>query len=226
VLTISKAPKNLPPAAKQAKILDWFRETMSVYTLRELEKSLPAVAAINSMQVKDLLQALSDENLIRTEKIGSGNWYWCFTSDAKKSKENMINNLKAEEDKLVSSIAETEKQIEQEMAKRNEDEEMLEDNGMDRKALLEAHETLLKEMESLDKELACFSDNDPAEILKKVEETKKLKESAIKWTDNVEALESFLSGLTDRTQVAALMQVHCGDEYVEGEGLKDLCAPV
>ena len=199
---------------------------MNVYTLKELEKSLQSVASINSMQVKDYLQALQDENLIRVEKIGSGNWYWCFMSDAKKSKENMINILRAEESKLMGSIAETEKQIEQEMAKREEDDEMLEDNGMDRKALLEAHETLLKEMETLDKDLACYSDNDPAEILRKVEETKKTKDSAIKWTDNVEAMQSFLSSiLGDRAQVAATMQSTCGDEYVVGEGLKDLCPP-
>jgi len=196
---------------------------MSVYTLKELEKSLQPVASINSMQVKDYLQALQDENLIRVEKIGSGNWYWCFTSDDKKSKENMINTLRAEESKLTASIAETEKQIEQEMAKREEDDEMLEDNGMDRKALLEAHETLLKEVETIGKELACYSDNDPAEIQRKVEETKKAKGSAIKWTDNVEAMQSFLSNLVgDRTQVAETMQSTCGDEYVVGEGLKDL----
>ena len=197
---------------------------MSVYTLKELEKSLQSVASINSMQVKDYLQALQDENLIRVEKIGSGNWYWCFMSDAKKSKENMVNTLRAEESKLMASIAETEKQIGQEMAKREEDDAILEDNGMDRKALLDAHETLLKEMETLDKELACYSDNDPAEIQRKVEETKKTKDSAIKWTDNVEAMQSFLSNLVgDRARVAETMQLTCGDEYVVGEGLKDLC---
>lgn len=226
VLTTSKAPKNLPPAAKQAKILDWFRESMNVYTLKELEKLVQSVASINAMQVKEYLQALQDENLIRVEKIGSGNWYWCFMSDAKKSKENMINTLRAEESKMTALIAETEKQIEQEMAKREEDDEMLEDNGMDRKALLEAHETLLKEMEMLDKDLACYNDNDPVEILRKVEETKRTKDCAIKWTDNVEAMQSFLfSILGDRAQVAATMQTTCGDEYVVGEGLKDLCPP-
>ncbi|KAH6675649.1 meiotic nuclear division protein 1 [Halenospora varia] len=217
------APKNLPPAAKQAKILEWFRESMNVYTLKELEKGLPSVASINQMQVKDYLQALQDENLIRVERIGSGNWYWCFMSDAKKTKENMFNGLRAEESKLTTSIADTERQIEEEMAKRGEDEETLEDNGMDRKALLEAYETLTKEMEILDSELSCYSDNDPAEIMRKVEETKKLKDSAIQWTDNIEAMESFIASLTgDRAQAAQLMQSSCGDEYVPGEGLKDL----
>jgi hypothetical protein len=195
---------------------------MSVYTLKELEKLLQSVASITQMQVKEYLQALQDENLIRVEKIGSGNWYWCFMSDAKKIKENTLNGLKAAESKLVASIAETERQIEEEMARHVEDDEMLEDGGMDRKALLEAHGVLLREMETLDRELACYSDNDPAEVLRKVEETKRLKDSAIRWTDNIESIESFLISMTSRTQATGIMHSNCGDEYVVGEGLKDL----
>lgn len=196
---------------------------MSVFTLKELEKSLQFVASINQMQVKDFLQAIQDENLIRVEKIGSGNWYWCFMSDAKKAKENMINKLKAEESSMTTAIAETERHIEEEMGKREDDDDMLEGNGMDRKTLLETHGRLLKEMEALDKELACYSDNDPAEIQRKVEETKRLKDSAIRWTDNIESMELFISNLTgDRAITANIMQSACGDEYVAGEGLKDL----
>jgi hypothetical protein len=196
---------------------------MGVFTLKELEKILPAVASINAMQVKDVLQGLHDENLIRVEKIGSGNWYWCFTSDAKKLKENTINTLKAEESKLIVSIAEAERQIEEETATREDDNEMLEGNGMDRKALLEAYDALLKETDLLDKELACYSDSDPAEVQKKMEEVKNLKASTIRWTDNIEALECMLGDLTkDRHQTSEIMQNACGDEYVPGEGLKEL----
>ncbi|KAE9381676.1 meiotic nuclear division protein-like protein 1 [Stipitochalara longipes BDJ] len=217
------APKNLPAAAKQQKILDYFRESMSVFTFKELEKILPAVASINAMQVKDVLQGLQDENLIRVEKIGSGNWYWCFTSDAKKLKENTINTLKAEKSKLVTSIAEIERQIEEEIAQREDDKEMLEGNGMNRNTLLGAYEALLKEADHLDKELACYSDSDPAEIQRKMGEVKILKASAIRWTDNIEALECMVSDLTrDRNQTSELMQNACGDEYVPGEGLKEL----
>ncbi|KAE8452177.1 hypothetical protein EG329_001644 [Mollisiaceae sp. DMI_Dod_QoI] len=215
------APKTLPPAAKQAKILEYFKESMGVFTLKELEKLLPSVASINQMQVKDYLQSLQDEYLIRVEKIGSGNWYWSFSSDAKKTKENIINNLKAEESKLQASIMEMERQVEEEMVKREDDEEMLEGAGMDRKVLLQTHDILLREMEGLDKELACYSDNDPAEILRKVEETKALKDSAIRWTDNIESLESFIVTRlsSDRAQVAQMMQLACGDEYILQSGL-------
>ncbi|CAD6448153.1 c1eb50ef-cf5b-4bc3-ae04-922b7225a921 [Sclerotinia trifoliorum] len=222
----AKAPKNLPPAAKQAKILDWFRTSMGVYSFKELEKLLPSVGSINGMLVKEYIQALTDENLIRVEKIGSGNWYWSFTSDAKKSKENMINKLKEEENKLLASMKDAEQQIEKEMMKRQEDDEMLLDGGSDRHTLMDVYETLVKENDTLDKELALYSDNDPTEVLRKVEETNKLRESTLRWTDNLESLESFLVSLTgDRAQAREIMSRACGDDYVVGEGLKELVAP-
>jgi len=175
------------------------------------------------MVVKDYLQALSDEGLIRVEKIGSGNWYWAFVSDAKNGKEKILNDLKAEESKLKTSIADLERQTADEMAQREDDDEMLEDNGMDRHALLEAHGHLLKETAALDKELAGYSGNDPTEVLRKAKETQMLKESAERWTDNIECVQSYLVDLThDREQVALMMQAACGDEYVVGEGLKEL----
>ncbi|PQE03410.1 meiotic nuclear division 1 protein [Rutstroemia sp. NJR-2017a BBW] len=165
------------------------------------------------MQVKDYIQALTDDNLIRVEKIGSGNWYWSFTSDTKKSKENMIQKLKDEESKLLATIAEAEMQIEEEMTRRRDDDEMLEDDGMDRQALIEAHQALVKENAALEKELALYSDSDPAEVRRKVEAAGKLCESALRWTDNLEALEAFLISVTgDRAQVGEVMLRACGDD--------------
>lgn len=196
---------------------------MGVYSFKELEKLLPAVGSINGMQVKDYLQALQDENQIRVEKIGSGNWYWSFRSEARKTKENTIHSLKAEENKLIASLSDTKNQTHKEMAKRDEEDEMLQGDGMDRKALLPAHGVLMKEMEGLDQALAIYSENDPAEVIRKAGEVQRLKDKAIRWTDNIESLEAFFVNLTsDRAQAVSIMQRACGEEYVAGEGLKEL----
>ncbi|RAL63134.1 hypothetical protein DID88_004216 [Monilinia fructigena] len=193
---------------------------------QRIGETTPSVGSINGMLVKEYIQALTDENLIRVEKIGSGNWYWSFTSDAKKSKENSINKLKQEETKLFASMADAEQQIENEMTKRQEDDEMLLDGGSDRQDLTEAYEALVKENDALDKGLALYSDNDPAEIFRKIEETNKLRESTSRWTDNLESLESFLVTLTgDRAQAGDIMLQACGDDYILGEGLKELVVP-
>lgn len=175
------------------------------------------------MVVKDYLQALSDEGLIRVEKIGSGNWYWAFVSDAKNGKEKVLNELKSEDAKLRSHISDVDKQTAEEMEQREDDDEMLEDNGMDRTALLEAHGRLTKEVQDLEMELKSFSGNDPTELLRQAKETQALKESAERWTDNIECIQSYVLDLThDRGQVALMMQQACGDEYVVGEGLREL----
>lgn len=219
----SQVSKALPPEAKQAKAVEWFRQSLSAHSFKDLEKALPAAASVNKMQVKEFIQALADEGLIRVEKIGGGNWYWSFVSDVKKLKKDVFSNLTIEEAKLKTSIADVDMQIEEETAAREEEDEMLEDGSSNRKALLDAHDALLRENAMLAQELAGYSDNDPTEILRKVEETKNLKMSAEKWTDYIEGVEGLLKSLTsDKATVNQFMEKICGDEYVAGEGLKEL----
>lgn len=179
------------------------------------------------MVVKDYLQALSDEGLIRVEKIGSGNWYWAFVSDAKNGKEKVLNDLKNEEAKLRKTLGGVEEMIREEGAKREDDndEEMLENEGtvISREALLEANERLTREVRELEAELETYSGNDPTELLRQKKETEKLRESASRWTDNIESVCGHILQMTqDRRTVASLLEQTCGEEYVPGEGLKDL----
>ena len=198
---------------------------MGVYTIKELDKLLPSVTSIAQQQVKDFLQALTDESLIRCEKIGSGNWYWCFLSDAKKGKENQINALEADEVRWIDDIRHVEAAIEDFEAR--EDEVMVGTAGgtIGRKELIKIHEELVREAGDLDVDLALFADCDTAEVTRKMEETKVLKDGALRWTDNIEALASYLGGFVGKENIVAAMAQACGDQYVVGEGLKELIDP-
>lgn len=123
------APKVTTNAAKQALVLAWFHKTAAAYSIRDLEKALPSVASINSMQVKDYLQSLSDDNKIRMEKIGSGNWYWSFPSEEKRAKEASLEKAQEEHDKAAAIVDELQAKIDEAGAARAEDEEMLMDMG-------------------------------------------------------------------------------------------------
>jgi hypothetical protein len=125
VTDLTQAPKATPNAQKQATILAWFHKTSVAYSIKDLEKLLPAVASINSMQVKDFLQALSDDSLIRVEKIGSGNWYWSFPSDTKKAKDTALEKALEEHDKAKTAVAELQAKVNEADAARTEDEDML-----------------------------------------------------------------------------------------------------
>ena len=81
------------------------------------------------MQVKDYLQALSDDNKIRVEKIGSGNWYWSFPADEKKAKDAALDKAQEEYNKANATVIELQAKVDDAGAARAEDEDMLLETG-------------------------------------------------------------------------------------------------
>ncbi|KAI9724501.1 MAG: hypothetical protein M1812_000569 [Candelaria pacifica] len=210
------APKNLPPAAKQALILTWFQKSGTAHSIKDLEKALPSIASINGMQVKDYLQALTDEGKIRVEKIGSGNWYWSFLSEEKNTKEDMLRKVKKERDRVVASVKELQARIEEEGKAR-------EDEGYDRVQMMKCFTKLQEEVECAKSELETYSGNDPMEVVRRREEIGVLRGVAERWTDNIFVLEQYLLELTgrDRDVLGQYRELHYGSELVDGE-LKEL----
>ncbi len=216
----SQAPKNLPPAAKQALVLSYFHKSGTAHSIKDLEKALPSIASINGMQVKDYLQALSDEGKIRVERIGSGNWYWSFVTEEKRNKEKMLETLKTEYEKVTAAVEGLRAKTEEANAAREEDS----GEGQDRASLAETKTTLQAEVEALRAELALYKDNDPMEIQTKKEKTIVERAAAERWTDNIYILEQHYLEMIGRDyqQLQQLQQMLYGGEYVEGEGLAEL----
>ncbi|PYH80813.1 meiotic nuclear division protein 1 [Aspergillus uvarum CBS 121591] len=104
-------PPKLPKSAKQALIVAHLRASGTCHTLKELEKSLPAVASIHAIQVKGFLQELVDENEIHVEKIGSLNWYWSFAGEAKRERENRLRSVQAEVEVVGKEVSELEELV-------------------------------------------------------------------------------------------------------------------
>ena len=169
------------------------------------------------MQVKDYLQALSDEGKIRVEKIGSGNWYWSFLSEEKKNRENEVGKLKGELAKVEGSLGELEDKVREASEKRGGDNE-------DRGKLVSAKLELDVEIGGLRKELEGYKDGDPGEVERRRKEIKFLQARAETWTDNIGILECYLLGLMggNREGSNEMKRELYGDEYVEGEGLREL----
>lgn len=169
------------------------------------------------MQVKDYLQALSDEGKIRVEKIGSGNWYWSFLSEEKESRENVLGKLKEELAKVEGSLEELEEKLKEANEKTGEDDE-------DRSELVSAKLELDGEVGVLRKELEGYKDGDPGEVERKRKDIKTLQARAELWADNIGVLEGYMLSLMggDREKLDGMKRELYGDEYVEGEGLKEL----
>jgi hypothetical protein len=81
------------------------------------------------MHVKDYLQSLADDNKIRVEKIGSGNWYWSFPSDEKKTKEAALEKAQDEYNKANTTVTELQAKVDEAGAARTDDKDMLVETG-------------------------------------------------------------------------------------------------
>ena len=168
------------------------------------------------MQVKDYLQALSDEGKIRVEKIGSGNWYWSFLSEGKADRDNILNGLMAEKEKVDVAAESLKTQVEAANTTRGADEE--------RDGIVKINVDLEEELTLLRKELETYKDGDPREVERRKKEVEGFKAKAERWTDNIGILEGRLKEMIggNEEHFAVVQRELYGNEYIEGEGLKEL----
>lgn len=216
-----QAPKGTTSAQKQALCVQWIQRSGVAHTLKDLEKALPGVASISNMLVKDYIQSMADENMIRVEKIGSGNWYWSFLSDEKIKKEQALAKAEAEKGKAQATVEELKQKVEEAAAEREDDEdEMMMEPGGDRVSMMTLHSELGNALDALRTELAGYSDNDPVEVeLRKamiVEEKRRVDVL----TDVICSMEGWFKQRMggDKGQFMAIKQMWYGDEFDEEAG--------
>ena len=173
------------------------------------------------MQVKDYIQALVDDGKLRVEKIGSGNWYWAWCGEEKKERERIREGLTREAGKIeraVEVLQEKVDVIKEETEKENGDGE----EELERVKLLERKSEVEVELMGLRREKESLVDRGGVET--KAADIKRWKAEVEVWTDNIYVLEGYLAKLAggDREIVDAVKRECYGDEYVEGEGLREL----
>lgn len=139
------APKTDPPAAKLAAIVSFFQNPPQAYTLKDLEKAIPAATGVSSMQVKDFLQHLVSTDRVVCEKIGSGNWYWSFPADQSVRLRGRVEQARKEKKDLENMIAKANEEI---ASSGNEDDKQL---AVDVAAARLANKTLMETFDKLSK---------------------------------------------------------------------------
>ncbi|KAK2746660.1 hypothetical protein FQN57_003004 [Myotisia sp. PD_48] len=220
----------LSAAAKQDLILAHLRSTRTCHTLKDLEKMLPAAVPVNGMQVKEHIQALTDDGKVHVEKIGSGNWYWAWGGEEKKSRERIRSDLTKDLEKVERSMAELVEKIKQvEEKQRLEDAKnqtgTREENEKQRLEILARRTDLEQQVAQAESEInriiqAAGEDS----IEQKEKDIAKWKEETQIWTDNIYILEEYVKKLAggDREVLDAVQRQCYGSEYIEGEGLREL----
>ena len=219
LISSSQAPKINAQPAKLSQILTWFHKSGVAHSIKDLEKALPSVASINGMHVKDYLQALSDENQIKVEKIGSGNWYWAFAGEERVAAEKVLEKVTEEKEKVAGVVEELRDMLEEAAGAR------IEDQDGDRQGMLDKKEGLEKEVELLRRELEGHSENDPVEVDRRKEEVETLKGRTEIWTEHCFEMERWLRekmGM-ERERLTEMKRDVYKDQFdEEEEGLKEL----
>ncbi|KAK5720043.1 hypothetical protein LTR15_007316 [Elasticomyces elasticus] len=218
------APKATCNALKLASVLTYMQKSRVAHNLKDLEKHLPSLASINGMVVKDYLQALADENKINVEKIGSGNWYWSFVSQDKKTRQNSLDEAQSAHDKAAAVIRDLRGKLAEAQALRADEEEMLDDAGESRADLATKKNELEADTKKLQKELAAYSDSDPTELERKRKEVDAFKKEADQCADEIYMMEGwFKERGVDAEGMQRLQESVYGDQYsADDGGLREL----
>ena len=112
--------KGLSWDEKRKRILEIYYSTQEVYNLKEIEK-IGAKKGVIPQAIKDVNQSLVDDNLVESDKIGIGSFFWGLPSKGFQSRQNLIDNL----DKSIAATKlkkeEVAEKIKIEKAKRSEE---------------------------------------------------------------------------------------------------------
>lgn len=145
--------------------------------LKELEKWGPKKGIV-LQTVKDVNQSLLDDNLVETDKIGAGAFFWALPSKGFQVRKNLINDYDAKIEAAKRDIEDTEKSLSKSKNQRG--------NADGQRDKLQAElAKLQKEKATLDAEYKNYERSDPKILSKMEDDSKVAKDAANRWTDNL-----------------------------------------
>lgn len=174
---------------KRMRMLQLFYEKKEFFTLKELEKIAAKEKGIVAQAVKDVLQTLVDDELIRSEKIGTSVYFWIFPGENVTKIEQRISET-------LKNIVEAEFKLKK-LKDACEKEKIGKEDTEERQILLRELEELKAKENQLNKQIAKFSDADPEVIAKLGEKVQKYKEVTNTWTDNIFAIQGWCKNKFD-----------------------------
>lgn len=169
--------KGMSRSDKLSAMQNMMMQSNDIWTLKELEKECPKKIGIQSMMVKDILQELADCDLVSSDKIGNGNFYWCFQSEARNRRQVEIDRLTAENAELRNEIETLEKEVKSLQKNREITDERLK--------LDEEIEQFEKQLEEISKDNEKLSKYSPENLRELQRLSQVAFDSANRWTDNI-----------------------------------------
>ena len=154
--------KGVSAEEKSRRILEIYQRKGDVYNLKEIEK-LGSKAGVIEQTIKDVNQALVDDGKVMTEKIGSGNFYWSFPSQALVDKQEKLSQLEGRLDKSKRNADHLEERLGEAQLSRQPSEE--------RTASLERLKSLTAEKARLAATIDSQKEHDPEQVEQSLSES-------------------------------------------------------
>lgn len=175
--------KGLTLEEKRARMLQIFYERREFFTLKELEKIASKEKGIVTQTVKDVLQTLVDDGLVRTDKIGTSVYFWTFPGENITAIEHRIAHASKRIVEAEFKLQKLQEECIREQAGKEDTEE--------RQILLQEIQQLREKENELKQQIAKLSGVDPEVIARMAEKAQMFKEATNIWTDNIFCIQSW-----------------------------------
>ncbi|CAL8467589.1 g7127 [Coccomyxa elongata] len=167
---------------KKLKVLEIFHESKDVFVLKDLEKAAPKKGVI-AQSVKEVVQALVDDDLVHQDRIGASNFFWSFPSEA-------AVKLKNDVQQKTQQLTSQEKEMTSLEQKIQESRRGKEDSEARVKSLAEMQQLEI-ELRVVQDQLAQYAESDPQKVEAMKNGVDVAKGAANRWLDNTWALQTW-----------------------------------
>ena len=189
---------------KRAIILGIFHEKKEPFLLKEIEK-LASKKGVVLQSVQEILKTLTDDDLVKTDKIGTTNWFWSFPSEHATKLEQKKNQCDAELKALEKQLKKIEEDIENEKTTNKENDAS--SSAQDRKNAEMALQAAKDENAKLLKELAKLEESNPELQEQVAKGVDAMRGAADRWTDNLFLVKSWVDKkMGDKEQTKAFFK--------------------
>ncbi|XP_072766885.1 meiotic nuclear division protein 1 homolog [Anoplolepis gracilipes] len=168
---------------KRLRMIQIFHEKKEFFTLKEIEKIASKEKKIVAQTVPDVLQALVDDGLVKSEKIGNSIYYWKFPGETIAATERKIADTSKKIVEAEFKLQKLKEEIEKEKKLKNDTEE--------KRNLLEEVKRLKKEEQEIKNQIAKFNSFNPEAIEEMKQKAQRNKDLANIWMDNIFAIRSW-----------------------------------
>lgn len=180
--------KGLSLEEKKKRMMDFFHESQSFFQLKDIEKICSTEKGITLNTCKTTLDALVDDGVVDTEKIGTSVYFWSLPSKALSTKQKQVNQMQID----MQQAEQKNKQLKEQLDHLVSQQGSQENDEEKRTELLTNISELTETKQRLIAELKAYEANDPSVVHQMRADIAMSKIAVNRWVENIFSLKAWL----------------------------------